>query len=63
MIALKGKLITTFKLCVYKKKKNSVRWWCCMQNPEVDSLHLSCNSEALDTLAKFSDLSSEMEKN
>ena len=33
-----------------------------MQNPEVDSLHLSCNSEALDTLAKFSDLSSEMEK-
>lgn len=34
-----------------------------MQNPEVDSLHLSSNSEALDTLAKFSELSSEMEKN
>lgn len=34
-----------------------------MQNPEVDSLHLSSNSEALDMLAKFSELSSEMEKN
>lgn len=56
-----SKLITTYKLCVLKKK-NSVRQWCCTQNPEVDSLHLNSNSEALDTLSKVSELSSEMEK-
>ena len=33
-----------------------------MQNPKVDSLHLSSNSEVLDMLSKVSELSSEMEK-